>query len=219
MTTVTSATSAATTTSSTSSALSSLTSNFSTFLTLLTTELQNQDPTNPMDSSTFVTQLAQISQVEAQIESNTKLDSLISLGENQTNNYAMSYLGKSVVLTDGTASLSSGTANWTYGLDSAASTTTLTVANSSGKTVYSASGETTAGTHDFTWDGTDNNGNQLADGTYKLTVASTAKDGSTVTTSVASKGTVTGVDLSGTTPQLVIGSSEVPIADATLVTD
>jgi flagellar basal-body rod modification protein FlgD len=61
----------------------------------------------------------------------------------------MSYLGKSVVLTDGTASLSNGTANWTYGLDSAASTTTLTVANSSGKTVYSASGETTAGTHDL----------------------------------------------------------------------
>ena len=28
-----------------------------------------------------------------------------------------------------------------------------------------------------------------------------------------------GVDLSGSTPQLVIGSTEVPIADATLVTD
>ena len=219
MTTVTSATSAATTTSSTSSALSSLTSNFSTFLTLLTTELQNQDPTNPMDSSTFVTQLAQISQVEAQIESNTKLDSLISLGENQTNNYAMSYLGKSVVLTDGTAALSDGEVDWTYGLDSAASTTTLTVTNSSGKAVYTASGEITAGTHNFAWDGTDNNGNQLADGTYTLSVASVAKDGSTVTTSVASKGTVTGVDLSGTAPQLVIGSTEVPIADATLVTN
>jgi len=219
MTTVTSATSATTAATTTSTAAQTLSGNFQTFLTLLTTQLKNQDPMSPMDSNEFTQQLVMYSQVEQQIDTNSKLDSLISLGTTQTNSYAMSYHGESVVLTDGTASLSSGTANWTYGLDSAASTTTLTVANSSGKTVYSASGETTAGTHDFTWDGTDNNGNQLADGTYKLTVASTAKDGSTVTTSVASKGTVTGVDLSGTTPQLVIGSSEVPIADATLVTD
>ena len=219
MTAVTSATSAASTASSTSSALSSLTSNFDTFLTLLTTELQNQDPTNPMDSSTFVTQLSQISQVQAQIETNSKLDSLISLGENQTTNYAMNYLGKSVVITNGEAALSSGTANWTYGLDSTASTTTLTVTNSSGAEVYSTTGETSSGTHNFTWDGKDSSGTQLSDGTYTLTIKSTASDGSTVTTSVASKGTVSGLDLSGTTPQLVIGSTEIPIADAMFVTN
>jgi len=219
MTTVTSATSAATTTSSTSTASQQLSGNFQTFLTLLTTQLKNQDPMSPMDSNQFTQQLVMYSQVEQQIDTNSKLDSLISLGTNQTNSYAMSYLGKSVVLTNGTASLSSGKADWTYALDSAASTTTLTVTNSSGKVVYSKSGETAAGTHDFTWDGKDGNGNQLSDGTYTLAVSSTASDGTAVTTSVASKGTVTGVDLSGSTPQLVIGSSEVPIADATVVTN
>jgi flagellar basal-body rod modification protein FlgD len=34
------------------------------FLQLLVAQLQNQDPTQPMDSSTFVTQLAQIQQLE-----------------------------------------------------------------------------------------------------------------------------------------------------------
>ncbi|MGA7673920.1 MAG: flagellar hook capping FlgD N-terminal domain-containing protein [Rhizomicrobium sp.] len=218
MTTVTPTTST-TTTSTTSSAQQELSGNFQTFLTLLTTQLQNQDPMSPMDSNEFTQQLVEYSQVEQQIDTNTKLDSLISLGTTQTNSYAMSYLGKNVVLTNGEAPLSDGAADWTYGLNSAASTTTLTVTNSSGTVVYSASGDTTAGTHDFTWDGTDNNGNQLSDGTYTLTVAATAQDGSTVTTSVASKGTVTGVDLSGTTPQLVIGSMEVPIANAELVTD
>lgn len=218
MTTVTPTTST-TTTSTTSSAQQELSGNFQTFLTLLTTQLQNQDPMSPMDSNEFTQQLVEYSQVEQQIDTNTKLNSLISLGTTQTNSYAMSYLGKNVVLTNGEAPLSDGAADWTYGLNSAASTTTLTVTNSSGTVVYSASGDTTAGTHDFTWDGTDNNGNQLSDGTYTLTVAATAQDGSTVTTSVASKGTVTGVDLSGTTPQLVIGSMEVPIANAELVTD
>jgi flagellar basal-body rod modification protein FlgD len=35
-----------------------------TFLQLLVTEIQNQDPTQPMDSTTFLTQLAQFSQLE-----------------------------------------------------------------------------------------------------------------------------------------------------------
>jgi flagellar basal-body rod modification protein FlgD len=38
--------------------------NESTFLTLLVTQLQNQDPLNPADSTQFVTQLAQFSQLE-----------------------------------------------------------------------------------------------------------------------------------------------------------
>ncbi len=38
--------------------------NESTFLQLLVAQIQNQDPTQPMDSSTFLTQLAEFSQVE-----------------------------------------------------------------------------------------------------------------------------------------------------------
>jgi flagellar hook assembly protein FlgD len=38
--------------------------NETTFLTLLVTQLQNQDPLNPADSTQFVTQLAQFSQLE-----------------------------------------------------------------------------------------------------------------------------------------------------------
>ena len=209
--------STSTTTTGTSSAQQQLAGNFSTFLTLLTTQLKNQDPLSPMDSNQFTQQLVEFSQVEQQIDTNTNLKSLISLGQNQSNTYAMSYLGKSVVFTNGEGALSNGSADWTYGLDNAATATTLTVTNSSGKIVYSKSGETTAGTHDFTWDGKDINGNQLADGTYTLAVSSTASDGSAVTTSVASKGVVSGIDLSGTSPQLVIGTMEIPLADAKLV--
>ncbi len=38
--------------------------NESTFLQLLVAQIQNQDPTQPMDSSTFLTQLAEFTQVE-----------------------------------------------------------------------------------------------------------------------------------------------------------
>jgi flagellar basal-body rod modification protein FlgD len=37
----------------------------SSFMTLLATELQNQDPTNPMDPTEFVTQLVQLNELES----------------------------------------------------------------------------------------------------------------------------------------------------------
>jgi flagellar basal-body rod modification protein FlgD len=56
------ATTPATTTSTTTPATGL--ANETTFLTLLVAQLQNQDPLNPADSTQFVTQLAQFSQLE-----------------------------------------------------------------------------------------------------------------------------------------------------------
>src|SRR5476649_2687999 len=97
-------------------AMSQLSGNFSTFLTLLTTQLKNQDPTSPMDSSTFTQQLVEYSQVEQQIDSNTNLKTLITQGQSQSGAFATSYLGKTVTVTGGQAPLTGGAANWSYNL-------------------------------------------------------------------------------------------------------
>ncbi|MBZ5596276.1 MAG: hypothetical protein LAP39_28860 [Acidobacteriia bacterium] len=47
-----------------------------TFLQLLVTQLKHQDPTNPVDGTQFVAQLAQFSQLEQMINANTKLQQL-----------------------------------------------------------------------------------------------------------------------------------------------
>ena len=60
--------SASSTASSTaSSALASIAGNFNSFLTMLTTQLQNQDPSSPMDSDQFTTEIAQFAGVQQQV--------------------------------------------------------------------------------------------------------------------------------------------------------
>jgi flagellar basal-body rod modification protein FlgD len=61
---------------STSTGSSGAAASEGTFLQLLVSQLQNQDPLNPMDSTTFVTQLAQFSQLETLFGVKGDLDSL-----------------------------------------------------------------------------------------------------------------------------------------------
>lgn len=199
-------------------AAAKLTSNFETFLTLLTTQLKNQDPTAPMDSNQFTQQLVQFSQVEQQIQTNTNLNSLLAQGSTMSAAYATSYLGKMVSVTNGQASLQDGAANWTYTLGATASEASLTITNDKGRVVFTGpAADKTAGTHSFTWNGKDNNGNALPGGAYKLTVTAAANDGSKVTSSVASAGMVSQIDMTGGAPQFVIGNMQVSLAEIAAV--
>ena len=212
-------TTTATAASSASDPMSELSGNFSTFLTLLTTQLKNQDPTSPMDSNTFTQQLVMYSQVEQQIDTNTNLKTLISQGTSNAAAVTSGYLGKNVSITNGNASLTGGVANWTYNLAATAAGSQLSITDANGKVVYTGAGETASGNHSFTWNGQDNNGNQLADGSYKLTVTAADAGGNTVTSSVASAGTVSQIDLTGTAPQLMIGNMEVGLGDIAAVSN
>jgi flagellar basal-body rod modification protein FlgD len=48
------------------------------FLQLLVAQLQNQDPTNPADSTQFVTQLAQFQTMEQSMNQGTDISSILS---------------------------------------------------------------------------------------------------------------------------------------------
>ena len=194
-------------------ALGKLSGNFSTFLTLLTSQLKNQDPMSPMDSNQFTQQLVMYSQVEQQIQGNTHLKTLISQGQSSAAAMATDYLGKRVSITNGQGSLSNGAANWTYNLSGDAQSANLTVTNSSGKVVFTGPAEKKAGNHAFVWDGKDNNGNELADGAYKLTVTAGDAAGAPVSTAVATAGTVNQIDMTGSTPQLLVGHMQISLGD------
>src|ERR1700761_1537303 len=200
-------------------AAAQLSGNFDTFLTLLTTQLQNQDPTNPMDSNQFTQELVQFSGVEQQINTNSNLQTLISLQQGNAGTAATGYLGKTVTITNGQAALQGGEADWSYALGSAAVSNTLTVTNSAGQVVYSGAGQTAEGQHDFSWNGQSTSGTQLPDGTYTLSVNATDSTGAAVTDAIASKGVVGEVNMTSGTPQLMIGQMAVALSDVSAIDD
>ncbi|MCK1336583.1 flagellar basal-body rod modification protein FlgD [Bradyrhizobium sp. LB1.3] len=104
---VTSATDSTSKSSSTSSTTSKSSTgvDYNTFLQLLIAEMKNQDPTNPMDTSQYMSQFAQLSSVEQAMQTNTKLDSLLS---SQSLSQADGLIGKTVSFTDSTGATFSG---------------------------------------------------------------------------------------------------------------
>ncbi len=89
--------------------MNSLSSNFSDFLNLLMTQLQNQDPTSPMDTNQFTTELVQFSSVEQQINTNTSLTQLIQLTQGGEVMQASAMTGKQVTVTSDHMPLQNGT--------------------------------------------------------------------------------------------------------------
>jgi len=172
-----------------------------------------------MDTNQFTQQLVEYSQVEQQIDTNTNLQSLISQGSSQSAAYATSYLGKNVTVSGGQGSLTSGEASWNYNLGAAASSTVLTVTNASGQTVYTAQGSNNQGNNSFNWNGQDNNGNQLPDGSYTLSVAAADANGSAITSTVTSTGQVSEINMTSGTPQLQVGSMQVGLSGISSVTN
>ncbi len=191
---------------STNSGTAKLTADMQTFLKLLTVQLQNQDPTNPMDPSKFTEQLVQFSQIEQQIQQTDKLDAmLVALNAGKAAD-ALAYVGMEVQALGDTAYLEGGEADWSYGVPTGASNVTLNVYDSAGKLVYSESGETSAGRHDFTWDGMTKDGVQKTDGnSYRLEVVAKDASGEKLKTDTLVRGVVDAVETISGQTYLVVG--------------
>ncbi len=71
------------------------------FLQLLVAQIKNQDPMNPQDSSAFVQQLAQLSQVQQTYNINTNLKNLLTSQNNGTTLSSVSFIGKNVTAQQG----------------------------------------------------------------------------------------------------------------------
>jgi len=100
-TTITTTTTDTTKTSQSTSSTSSTSLDYTAFLRLLIAQMKNQDPTNPTDPAQWMGQIASFSGVEQAIQTNAKLDSLMtSMALSQVDGL----IGRTVTSSDGKTS-------------------------------------------------------------------------------------------------------------------
>ena len=190
---------------------------FDNFLVLLTTQLQNQDPLSPLDTNEFTQQLVEFTNVEQAIKTNDKLDQLIAMQGAGILTGALDYIGKEVEFGSTQFNLADGEATIVYDLAANAQETVIEIRDENGIVVRTLTGQTDAGKHEIVWDGEDEFGNTLAEGTYEFEVTALDADGQPVTLSQGTIGTVTGVDVVDGIIMLSVGDLSVSLSQITSV--
>lgn len=207
--------------SSDSTSLASVTSDFDTFLKILTTQLQNQDPTAAMDTNQFTQELVEFSGVSQQIETNAKLDSILSSIQSNGITPALDYVGKTIEVNDDSQIvLQDGVADFSYTLPSEATTVTLKIKDSDGNTVCSVSGTTTSGVNRVAWDGSCDDGKTASSGVYTVSITAKDSSGNTITaTDINAIAKVTSVQVDSSTGDTTVsmGDFTVPLSDIVAV--
>ncbi len=194
--------------------------NFDLFISLLTTQLQNQDPLDPVDTSEMTNQLVQFSSVEQAIATNSNLEELITLTSSQSSDNAVQYIGKEVeALSTARDFKEGGASEWRYSVAEDSPEVTLTIIDSSGASVYSETLSQNAGTHNFSWDGSLDEGGTASEGTYFLSVTANDAAGEPVNTDVRTFGTVDTVDFTSDPPILLIDGLPVSLTSVTSVSE
>jgi flagellar basal-body rod modification protein FlgD len=192
-------------TGSSGNALASLTGNFNNFLSLLTTQLQNQDPSSPMDTNQFTTELVQFAGVEQQISTNTSLTQLIQLTQGDAVVQSSQLLGREVEVSGNQLTLQHGSAQVNFTAPTAGPVA-IAVYNSAGQQIYDTTIEANSGANTWTWNGATGAGGTAPDGAYTVAAVAAGSDGATQTLTTTTRGTVTGVQQQGSTVQLQLGS-------------
>ena len=139
------------------------------FMRLLVAQLQNQDPTKPMDNFQFLSQIAQFGMVSGIQESQQALTAMSeSLFSNRVLQ-ATELVGKRVLAGSDTAVLSEGgDIRGVVELPDGASSVEVDVIDTTGQLVRTLQLGASTGRTEFNWDGFDNAGELAPAGQYNL---------------------------------------------------
>jgi flagellar basal-body rod modification protein FlgD len=192
-----------------------LAQNFDDFLKMLTVQLKNQDPSEPMDTNAFTSQIVQFASVEQQLATNTNLETMIGQNSNSGIQGASRYMGTSVQAKGNAGFLQGGVAPFVYNLPAAAKDVKIAIYDNSGSLVFSGDGAGANGDNLVTWDGKNSiTGQKMDDGDYYISVKATGYDGKAIDPKTYTVGHVSAVSTdSNGVVNLTVGSLLVPVSD------
>lgn len=182
---------------------------FNTFLGMLTTQLQNQDPTSPLDANQMTSQLVQFASVEQLIAMNQNLDRLLSLERASQLTAAAPLMGRMVEVESDQVTLQDGAAALRLPAAGTAAAARVVVTDSTGRTLDDRVVRLGSAPTTWRWDGRDMAGRQMADGAYRVTVTGITASGGGASTSFTVLGRATAADQADGTLNLHLGALSV----------
>jgi flagellar basal-body rod modification protein FlgD len=189
------------------------------FMNLFMTQMSHQDPMSPMDSGSMMSQLAQLGSMEQLENINGQLKNMNSTQKEISRSQALSYLDKDVMMEVKDLQLTKGGSRpMYYSLDQDMDNLKMVVEEADGAPVFSAElGLVTAGRHQFTWDGKNDEGVMMGDGTYKTKLTGTGADGSTVDLSTFKSGRISQMEYRKGQPWVKVNNSMIPLSKVSTI--
>jgi flagellar basal-body rod modification protein FlgD len=190
---------------------------YTDFLTLFIAQLQNQDPMNPLDSAEFTAQLAQFSNVEQLYQVNANLSGIQETLNSQEQQDYIDLIGKTVKIEGNRIQIEDGKVqSGSYQLEDRADVI-VDVFNSDGMKVRTLRpGFKNGGEHNLEWDGKNDNGERVEDGSYFFDVVAKDSRGNWVTSNLYISGEITGLKYEYGLPYLMLGDKLISV-ESTIV--
>ena len=169
------------------------------FLTLFTTQLKNQNPLDPVKNEAFVAQLAQFSQLEATNSMKTSMQAMVDSLQGDKMLAGASMIGRKVAVPNGPLVLLGGQPiDATVDLPTGADGVQMQVLDEKGQVVRKQIfGAQMVGPMKLSWDGLNDGGAAMPDGTYTMQVLANAQ-GKAIQPVVNTLATVRSVSNAGT---------------------
>ncbi|MEL0220516.1 MAG: flagellar hook assembly protein FlgD [Deltaproteobacteria bacterium] len=185
------------------------------FLNLLMTQMSHQDPMDPMNTDSMMQQMASLGTVEQLQNLNAKTDSLLNYQEQLMRSGSAGFLGKDVEVQANEIQLMNGaSAPISYELVGDADEVVLQIMNDVGDVVRQIPQEARSqGHHNVLWDGMDNEGDPLSDGTYSVNVVARTQEGAIVDTLLSKSGQVQDIRFEGGGAQIKVNNEWISTGD------
>ena len=186
------------------------------FMTLLLVELQNQDPTEPMDSEKILTQTSQLASLESAENTNNALEQLAASLSSSQQFSTVAAIGKTADLGSNAIGHDEGSiSSFEVYFPESIENGNIEILDSNGNVMSTMPlEESPSGVHQFSWDGTLSSGEMAPSSMYYITASYNDQEGNAQTTRMGSY-PIESVKFDGANTLVKVGSSYVPLENIT----
>lgn len=189
------------------------------FLQMLVAQLRHQDPLSPMESQDFASQLAEFSSLEElssiddSVSESVDVDLVLTQAINNT--LATTLIGKQVLAYGDSFEMKDGAQpDMSFRLSGPAEEVDITIYGPDGSVVRTMTyNSLKQGEHSFPWNGENNQGERMPDGSYTFSISARDESGNMVDAATISRGYVTSVKYEDGIAVLLVNGREIKFND------